>query len=218
MQWYICNLITHTQKLGLQNCLCTKSPAGLLSLHSPPPFPRLSQVMGLIPHVSSYISNLLPRVLNYGWNLPDKAQSYISLPLSSHLDPSGFIILCEDHLAVSKPCPATWELTLIFIRKAFLERGERQNRWAEKERKNMLESVYVCARLCVACAGNCERFRPQPKVVRAGQTWHIEDDAAICFRLWWITFFFLILSSFFWMKANSVCFIPRLTACWVIYS
>lgn len=109
---------SHTQNLAV--CALNLSSCGLtLSLHLLPPFPRLSQVMGLIPHVSSYISNLFPRVLNYGWYLPDKAPSYISLPPSSHLDPSGFIILCEDHLAVSKPCPATWELTLIFIRKAF---------------------------------------------------------------------------------------------------
>lgn len=75
--------------------------------------------MGLIPHVSFYISNLLLRVLNYGWNLPDMALSYISLPPSSHLDPSSFIILCEDHLVVSKPCPTTWKSALIFISEGF---------------------------------------------------------------------------------------------------
>lgn len=163
-------------------------PYGLsFSLHLLPPFPRLFQVMGLIPHVFCYISYLLPRVLNYGWNLPDKAQSYISLPLSSHLDPSGFIILCEDHLAVSKPCPAAWELTLIFIRETFWREGilgKRANRWVEKDRwtksvcvpERKMQYVCVCGgRACVCtcvwahtyepCAGNCGQFRP--KVVRA---------------------------------------------------
>ena len=88
-------------------------------------------------------------------------------------------------MAVSKLCPATWELTLIFISKAFWKEEiprKRENRWAEKERKTVKEhvctrekeilsvSACVCARLCVAHTGNCERFRPQPKLVRAGQT------------------------------------------------
>lgn len=80
--------------------------------------------------------SLRPQVLNYGWNLPDEAQSYISLLSSSHLDPSGFIILCLDHLAVSKPCPTAWEPTLIFIREVFGEqrlwktkRIARQEKW-----------------------------------------------------------------------------------------
>lgn len=62
-------------------------------------------------------------------------QSYISLLPSSHLDPSGFIILCEDHLAVSKPCPNTWEPTLIFIRQAFWK-GETPGKrgWDENDR------------------------------------------------------------------------------------
>lgn len=60
--------------------------------------------------------------------------------LSPHLLPSGFIILCEDHLDVSKPCPAARELTLIFITQGFLslfgggvgvgdEEGESRNSW-----------------------------------------------------------------------------------------
>lgn len=60
------------------------------------------------------------------------ALSYISLLPSSHLDPSGFIILCEDHLAVSKPCPTTWELTLIFIGKGFLESGNTEGGVGQK--------------------------------------------------------------------------------------
>lgn len=135
-----------------------------LSLHFLSPFPHLSQVMRLLPHVFSYISNLLPRVLNYGWNLPDKAQSYISLPLSSHLDPRGFIIPCEDHLAVSKPCPTTWELQLIFIREAFGERGDGMEKKIEYMGGKWM-CVCLCAQLCAAYAGSCERFRPQTKVV-----------------------------------------------------
>lgn len=137
--------LSHAQNLAAELFVHWGSCGLTPSLHLLAQFPRPSQVMGLIPHVSSYISNLLPWVLNYGWNLPDKAQSYISLPPSSHLDPSGFIILCEDHLAVSKPCPATWELTLIFIRKAFWReevQGKRENRWAEKEKKT--EKEHLC--------------------------------------------------------------------------
>lgn len=97
--------------------------------------------MGLIPHVSFYISNLLPRVLNYGWNLPDKAACYINLPPSSHLDPSGFIILCEDHLAVSKPSPDTWVMILIFIREGLFGgwRWRRRRKRRQKKRMNACE-------------------------------------------------------------------------------
>lgn len=152
-------------------------PYGLsFSLHLLPPFPRLFQVMGLIPHVFFYISYLLPRVLNYGWNLPDKAQSYISLPLSSHLDPSGFIILCEDHLAVSKPCPAAWELTLIFIRETFWREGilgKRANRWVEKDRWTHTHTICVCVCSCVRAWTLCRRL--WTVWAKGSESWHIED-------------------------------------------
>lgn len=56
---------------------------------------------------------------------------------------------------MSKPCPATWELTLIFIRKGFLEREEIRggHRIDGQEREKERESVYkretyaVCAHM-----------------------------------------------------------------------
>lgn len=117
-----------------RSCLRPESRVVLVSHYICFPHFHFSRVMGLIPHISSYISNLLPHVLNYGWNLPDKALSYISLPPSSHLVPRGFIIPREDHLAVGKPCPAARGPALIFIRNAFWKKeimDKREKRWAE---------------------------------------------------------------------------------------
>lgn len=104
--------------------------------------------------------------------------------LSSHLDPSGFIILCEDHLAVSKPCPATWELILIFIREGLFWGWEWGcwgwgDRWCKNRERDREK------RACGDGRGSdeestCGHFL---KVRHEGcESWHIEDDAAICFR------------------------------------
>lgn len=173
--------------------------------------------MGLIPHVSFYISNLLLRVLNYGWNLPDMALSYISLPPSSHLDPSGFIILCEDHLVVSKPCPTTWKSALIFISEGFwraeilgggngriVGQETREGPW-----KNMpvclreRYSVYLLVRahLCIACASNSGTSQwfsemERPEIYRKAQP-----------SVFGITFFYLIFYYFFrgWGRKIMLC-------------
>lgn len=71
---------------------------------------------------------------------------------------------------MSKPCPATRELTSIFITKSFWSEwivGERENRWFEGEKRKRACVFQRRKYVCVPCAGSCGRFSPQPKVVRA---------------------------------------------------
>ena len=132
---------------------------------------------------------------------------------------------------MSKPCPATWELTLIFIRKGFLERGDTGAKKERIDRQEKREKEQMCTRerhmQCVSVCGECvcaHMYRQLLKVQATAKGCESRTDLTYrgqfshLFQAMVNNSSFFFFPCFFGGVANSVCFIPRLTACWVIYS